>query len=107
MLLITELAIVIFSFLFLVYAGVKAGRAARELGRAAQRFQQQAEPKSVRISRQADSARELAFHVMDRAEVLEQRGAVLTVSVERLMVLVSAAAEAKGRVDKVTGYIGL
>ncbi|HDZ59728.1 MAG TPA: hypothetical protein ENH44_02950 [Actinobacteria bacterium] len=91
----------------LAYAGVRVGRSAAGFGRTAQRFQQQVEPKAARLTRQGETAQKLAFRVMDRVEFLEQRGAKLSVTMGKMMVLASAAAEAKRKIDKVTGYIGL
>ncbi|GBE57574.1 hypothetical protein BMS3Abin01_00495 [bacterium BMS3Abin01] len=107
MLLIIEITTVILSFLTLAYTGVRVGRSVAGFGRTAQRFQQQVEPKAARLTRQGETAQKLAFRVMERAEVLEQRVAILTISMERMMVLASAAAEARRKIGKVTGYIGL
>jgi hypothetical protein len=106
-LLIIEILLVLSGFAVLVASAVKMIRQAAALARSAKKLQEEAQPKAARLSMQADTARELGLHVAERSELLQRRGEVLSVAMGRLMVLVKAASEAKSKLDKVTGYIGL
>jgi hypothetical protein len=105
--LIIEIALVLAGFGALVVATMEMGRQAAALARASKRLQEQAEPKAARLAAQADTARELGLRVVERSELLENRGVVLSVTMNKMAVLIDAAADTKRKLDKVTGYIGL
>lgn len=107
MILILEIIIVIIAIAAFLASAAILGRNAMSFGRTAQRLQTNLTPQVDKISTQAGTARELGFRLMDRAGELERRSATLSVSMNRMKVLTDAAAEAKQKLDRVTGYIGL
>lgn len=104
--LIIEICIVLAAFTAMVASAVKLARQAAELARAAKKLQEQAQPKTRKLTAQADMARELGLRVSERSDLLQRRSEVLSVTMGRMMVLVNAASEAKRRLNKITSYIG-
>lgn len=106
-LLVIEIIVVIVAFAILVMVAVKTARKAAALGRTAQQAQEHLEPKIERLSRQGERTSTLGVDISERMELLESRGEVLTATMGKMGTLVSAAAEAKSKLDNAKGYIGL
>lgn len=107
MILIAEIVIVCVAFAILLFYAAKLGKNAMSFGRTAKKAQTNMSPRVEHIAARANTARELGFRVMDRAEELERRGAVLAVTMNRMKVIAAAASETKQSLDRVTSYIGL
>lgn len=106
-LLILEIVIVCAAFAALLASLAKLGKNAMSFGRTAKRAQANMAPRVGHITAQADTTRELGFRVMDRAEELEQKGAALSLTMNKMRVIAEAASEAKKSFDRITGYVGL
>ena len=107
MILILEIAIVVAAFVALLATAAMLGRSAMAFGRTAKKAQSGITPRVDKLAIQADTASKLGIRVQERAEELQRRGAVLSLTMDRMKVIVAAAAEAKQRLDRVTGYVGL
>jgi len=107
MILFIEIIAIAAALAFLVVAIISLVKNAIALGRTGKRAQERMEPKIMDIGARGERAQMLGLRIAGRAEDLERSGARLSVTMEKITVLMSAATEAKERLDKTTSYIGL
>ncbi len=107
MIMILEIVAVVAAFVVLASGATVLGKNARAFGRSAKRTEVRITPKVDAITVQADTARELGFRVSDRTQQLQERGIVLTDTMNKMRVLAAAAARSRQELKHITGYIGL
>ncbi len=106
MLLYLEIFLVIIAVVAVITAGISALKNALRFGRTLRESASQSGAKLLLINQGVSSAQERAHLVSQAALFLRGRLAVLSVSLRKMLVLVSALREARHRFDPFFEYLG-
>lgn len=94
--------------LMIVTFGVSVlGRNAVMFIRTSRKFQQRISPLVIRVSQMADVARNRAFKIMDKSQLLQRKVFLFTFTLARMRILISAWRRALEPVNRVRDYVGL
>ena len=95
------------ALLIVIFATIILGRNALYFSRTSKQFQQRTQPHFFLIDHQVTIVTNRALTIVDRVQVLQKNVYVLTYSVSKLGVLISAWQRATEPVNKARSYLGI
>ncbi len=106
MILVTEILAVIAAIAILAMAGVTLFRNAVAFGRTVKMVRGHAQPIVAVLVTQSDTARQRVFSITANADLLQRKAEMLRVTIRKMLVVINALREARGRISLIVRKLG-